>query len=822
MDNPAEQWDALIMLYVEAGPLSSVDASVTDEKDRALRAALDTFTASLATCDEKTREHYTKEVQALLKRMDVRNRLEAERLAASQRPPTVLARLAAWWHRPPPPPPPAPPAEPRRPCTLCGQPTAVSDLTTYDGRQLCPTDSGRDLPLSDDDRNYLVSLALSDHRPAPRTSAAGNVVSIGTDEHGHPITLDSATRNKHLYLIGKSRTGKTTLMLNLMRADLTAGDGLTFIDPAGDAAHQLLGYVPSSRAGDVVYFDPTRDDCPALNLLALPYDRDKLAGEIVSAFRLFFDSWGPRMAMLLRNALLALLDDRVKEPHSIADLERLFIDEDYRDTIARRATDPRVKRFLTDDLPRFERGALDPVLNKLDAFLSTKLLARIFGTTTNALDFDQLLNRRGVLVCALAKGKIGEEPAKFLGGLIVAALTVAALARAEQPPTSRLDHFLYVDEFQNFAVESFATIFAEAAKYRLNLTVAHQTRDQLTPEIRAAIGNASTYVVFRVSADDAAALARELRTEREADDMYSDTLRQFAAALPVAARGVLREPDRVHWHTLPLKIANPTLVPEEYRRGIEASDEWRRRRGADRVRENIHQMRLWCYSRDKIQEQRTYGKRPKMTTWPTANDITNLENLHAFARIERPENTTLITVPFPPADDATTEAARAAVLARVHTRAAEERPQQQSQPNASNQLTEETPPHERPPEPRPNASPEPPDAVALLLQKAKEKFGPKFTPRQAQMLEEFITEKKPGAAPKPTTPSPQQAREKNRPHQKPQDARTPTAEGQHSNQNSTTFDVSASDTVHSPEHDPATTTDEKRPPRRLPKPRRRP
>jgi hypothetical protein len=528
------------------------------------------------------------------------------------------------------------------------------------------------LPLSAEDRNHLLSFALSDYRPTAPGQAAGDVVTIGTDDQGAPVTLDRATRNKHLYLIGKSRTGKTTLMLNLMRADLAAGDGFTFIDPAGDAAHQLLGYVPQARADAVTYFDPTRDDCPALNLFALPYDRDKLMQEILSVFALFFNispATAPRMYMLLRYGLLALLDDRTHEPHSLADLERLYLDDHYRATIADRATDERVRRFLTDDLPRFKRADLDPVINKLDAFLSTRTLARLFGTTTNALDFDALLNRRGVLICSLSKGKIGEEPAKFLGGLIVAALTVAALARANQPPATRVDHFLYVDEFQNFAVDSFATIFAEAAKYRLNLCVAHQTRAQLTPEIHAAIGNASTYVVFRVSADDAAALARELHTKREADDMYSDSLRQLAAALPVAARGVLREPTRVHWHTLFLKVLNPTIVPGEHRRAIEAADDWRRRRNADRARENVHQLRLAHATFGNIERQRNPAITRPTTTWPTPNDITNLENLHAFARIERPENTTTLTVPFPPPDDATTEAARAAVLARIHARA---------------------------------------------------------------------------------------------------------------------------------------------------------
>lgn len=563
---------------------------------------------------------------------------------------------------------------------------------------------------------WFSTFAGSATWPWFSTLAALDAATIGTNDQGEPVTLDRATRNKHLYLIGKSRTGKTTLMLNLMRGDLEAGDGLTFIDPAGDAAHQLLGYVPASRAEHVTYFDPTRDDCPALNLLALPYDRDKLAGEIVSAFRLFFDSWGPRMGMLLRNGLLALLDDRDHTPHSIADLERLFIDEDYRDTIARRATDPRVKRFLNDDLPRFERSALDPVLNKLDAFLSTRTLARLFGATDNALDFNQLLNDRRVLVCSLSKGKIGEEPAKFLGGLIVAALTVAALARADQPPAARADHFLYVDEFQNFAVSSFATIFAEAAKYRLNLTVAHQTRDQLTPEIRAALGNASTYVVFRISADDASALAPELRTPRwrfpdgRPYDVAGESARQLAERR--AAH------DRLN---VPLELTERWRQKLDFFASLHQSVDKDTRNIVARLHQNAIDE-----ARAALDLSSSQPADVREEPWPTAGDIVNLQNLHAFARIERPENTTAITVPFPPPDDVDAAQSRAAVLSAQAQRA-----------------------------------------------------------------------------------------------RKPQEPRTSPPEAEPTHQNSTTFDVSTSAAVHSPDHDSSTTTDEERPTRRLPRPRRR-
>lgn len=495
-------------------------------------------------------------------------------------------------------------------------------------------------------------------------------VTIGTTDTGAPVTLDRATRNKHLYLIGKSGTGKTTLMLKLISGDLDAGDGLTFIDPAGDAALDVLGYVPHSRVSDVIFFDPTRADCPALNLFALPYDRDKLMGEILSVFELFFNitqQSAPRAFMLLRYGLLTLLDDRENEPHALADLERLYKEADYRELLASRAPDPRVKAFLTDDLPRFakDKSALDPVLNKLDVFLSTRVLSRLFGSTTNALDFDALLNRRGVLVCSLSKGKIGEEAAKFIGGLIVAALTVAALARADQPAHTRADHFLYVDEFQNFAVESFATIFAEARKYRLNLTVAHQTRDQLTPEIRAALGNASTYIVFRVSADDAGQLTREIRTTRRVwagtETPYDHTAYRYRklAELKDATDKRLAYMANIIAHT-------PTGENSE----VDAQRDTRKLRAE--------------YERTSTDPAWPPAPLGLLTdlTWPDADDIVNLHNYNAFARIERPENTTTLAVSDVPSPD---PAARAAVLAAQQQRAAREKkpdpaPQGKNQP----------------------------------------------------------------------------------------------------------------------------------------------
>jgi hypothetical protein len=326
----------------------------------------------------------------------------------------------------------------------------------------------------------------------------GRVVDEG-QETGKVLCLSPELRNRHIYMIGKTRMGKTTLLKSIVQQDMRRGDGVCFLDPHGDAAEELLGLIPPDRIGDVLYFDPTRKDAPAFN---------PLAGMLLG------DSWGPRMEHLLRFGVLTLLVDST--PRTLRDLRRLYLDEDFREEVLANVENEQIREFWESEYPMMPKGAASPILNKLSAFLAPMSdLDRVFSQNENSLDFSEILSERKILIVNLAKGKLGEEPARLLGGLLVTGLQQAALARTAIAPEERWPFALTVDEFQNFTVASFESILAESAKYRVNLTLANQNLGQLSSSLeRAIFGNCGTVVAFQVSADDASRLQREMHRSR--------------------------------------------------------------------------------------------------------------------------------------------------------------------------------------------------------------------------------------------------------------------------------------------------------------------
>lgn len=370
----------------------------------------------------------------------------------------------------------------------------------------------------------------------------GNVV---PDHGGDPTTglwLDNVTRNRHCYVIGKTRTGKTSLLKSLAIQDMVSGRGLAFIDPHGDAAAELVGWVPEDRAADLIYFDPTDEKAPAFNPFALPYPPPKLAEDIVSVFRMLVgDSWGPRMEHLLRYGVLSLLADT--KPRCLRDLRRLFLDDGFRRDIVDGIENEQLREFWEFEFPTIPESAVNPILNKLSAFLAPMShLERVFSQSANDLDFSSILDSGKILLVNLAKGVLGEEPARLLGGLLVTGLQQAALARAARPPSERRDCFLYVDEFQNFTVASFESILAESAKYRLNLTLANQNLGQLGSSLQRAIfGNCGTLLAFQVSADDATALRKEMHHTRLVVRPREETTFYLLADFVAAQKEIYRE-----------------------------------------------------------------------------------------------------------------------------------------------------------------------------------------------------------------------------------------------------------------------------------------
>lgn len=319
----------------------------------------------------------------------------------------------------------------------------------------------------------------------------------------------------HTYLIGKTGSGKTTLLRNLILQHLYTGAGLALIDPHGDLADELLDHYPSLRADDLVYFNPSDLDFPiGLNLLANipPDDRHLVASGIVSAFKsMWRESWGPRLEYILYNALAALLDC----PNtSILGVNRLLIDPVYREWVVRQVKDPFIRNFWTEEFanydPRFMRDAIAPIQNKIGQFLMNPPIRNILGQVSTRVNLRFMMDTGRVFIANLSKGKLGAEKANLLGSLLTTQFQLAAMSRADTPEHSRRDFHLFIDEFHNFTTDSFASILAEARKYRLCLTLSHQYIDQLSLPVRQAVfGNVGSMIAFGVGYDDAESLEQQ-------------------------------------------------------------------------------------------------------------------------------------------------------------------------------------------------------------------------------------------------------------------------------------------------------------------------
>jgi hypothetical protein len=318
-------------------------------------------------------------------------------------------------------------------------------------------------------------------------------------------------RRRHAYLVGRTGVGKTTLLLNQIYSDLNRGHGVTVIDPHGDLAEAVLGFVPPPRTNEVIYLDAAERDFPiAFNPLACAEEArlDQVTSGVVSALKRIYDSWGPRLENTLRNAVFATVEQR----GTLATLLQWLTDDAYRERLVPRIRDDAVRAFWQQEFARWTRAyrieAVAAVTNKLQPFLTSRSIRSIVSPSSRSLNLRQVMDAGTILIANLSKGRIGEDNALLLGAFLVAAIQQAALTRADIPERERRDHYLYIDEFQNFVTTSFESILSEARKYRLNLTVAHQYLDQLQEPTRAAIaGNIGTIVSFAVGSDDAAWLA---------------------------------------------------------------------------------------------------------------------------------------------------------------------------------------------------------------------------------------------------------------------------------------------------------------------------
>lgn len=326
-------------------------------------------------------------------------------------------------------------------------------------------------------------------------------------------------RRRHMYIIGKTGMGKTTMLEHMVYSDIAAGNGIALVDPHGDFAEKMLDYIPSNRVNDVIYFNPADIDWPiAFNVMEKVDSKNRhlVASGLIGVFKkIWADSWGPRLEYVLRNAILALLES---PGSTLLGVPRMLVDKPYRQKVVKKITDPVVRSFWIDEFSRypdkFQAEAIAPIQNKIGQFLSSSLVRNIVSQTKSSIDLREVMDKKKILIINLAKGRIGEDYSALLGAMMITKIQLAAMARVDIPESEREDFYLYVDEFQNFATESFANILSEARKYRLNLTIAHQyigqlATDQNTVVRDAVFGNVGTIITFRVGATDAEYLEKE-------------------------------------------------------------------------------------------------------------------------------------------------------------------------------------------------------------------------------------------------------------------------------------------------------------------------
>lgn len=332
-------------------------------------------------------------------------------------------------------------------------------------------------------------------------------------------------RRNHLYVIGQTGTGKSTLLAQLIGADLRAGEGVALIDPHGDLAERVLALVPEARMEDVIYLNPSDLQYPiGFNPLdGVAADQHFLvASGLIAVFKKIWpDAWGPRLEHILRHCLLTLL---TAPGSTLLDIPRLLTDKEFRQGILRQVRDRHLLEFWTLEFEKtpfaYRSPMIAPILNKTSLFKANLPLRAIVGQRESSLDIQQLIEDGKILIVNVAKGKIGEDTCALLGALIVNAIFLAALRRADVPEAKRRPFYLYVDEVHNFLTLAFADILSESRKYGLNLILAHQYLDQLQPEVRSAIlGNVGTMISFRVGVDDAVVLAKEFYPVFEKGDL---------------------------------------------------------------------------------------------------------------------------------------------------------------------------------------------------------------------------------------------------------------------------------------------------------------
>lgn len=382
-----------------------------------------------------------------------------------------------------------------------------------------------------------------------RSNQTDNTVTFGVSKQ---------TARRHTYIIGKSGTGKSTLLRNLIVQIIANKQGLILIDPHGDLSEEIMDCIPPHRVKDAIYLNPQDIEYPmGLNLLGnVPQDgHDKVTEDIISIFKsIWGDSWGPRMEYILRNSLYALLDI---PGSTLLGVSRLFHDDRYRRAVTQRIKNPAVQSFWHTEFPgyiadRRHREYVSPIENKLGRLTSNLIIRNMIGQTKNRIKMRECMDSGKIIIANLAKGALGDGVSSLLGSFLVSMTQQAAMSRRDMPERYRRDFYLVADEYHNFTTESFTSILSEARKYRLNLVLAHQYISQVPEAIQDAVfGNVGSMISFQIGAQDSQRLASEFDNEWPA--------RQFVELQPYEVIAKLTEHSKMSQPFL-----GKTLPPIEY------------------------------------------------------------------------------------------------------------------------------------------------------------------------------------------------------------------------------------------------------------------
>ena len=489
-------------------------------------------------------------------------------------------------------------------------------LTAYKARQF--TDHGFILNISElasvyhlphtnvETPNIVWASSKTAEPPAKLPMLTGNpsfdenISAFGlTDFRGikHQFGMYRRDRSRHVYIIGQTGSGKSGLLTLFALSDVYHNQGYCIIDPHGDLAMDNLRFIPESRIKDVVYFNPADTQYPmAFNPLEVydPARKPNISSEVIGVLkRMFGESWGPRLEHILRYTLLALLD---RPNTTMLDISRMLTDKEFRKETLTYCQDVTVLQFWKQEFGSWGdkqvTESVAPILNKVGAFTANPIIRNIIGQPKSSFDVRKIMDEGKILVVNLSKGLIGEDNAAILGSFLVTKVQLAAMSRSDIPNVEdRRPFYLYVDEFQNFATDSFAVILSEARKYGLNLTVANQYTSQMTESVRDAVfGNVGTTISFRVSADDAPILSKQFEPIFEAQDLLNLNNRHFVLSMiingektPAFSATTLSIPKppndltpQIVKHSRLTYARNRSEVEKEIKDAIEAAEKWKK------------------------------------------------------------------------------------------------------------------------------------------------------------------------------------------------------------------------------------------------------